>query len=199
MSYRLVYSPFLASSSVMWLLNTKTGILRHFYHPQDVPGGYAILSHAWGPAEDTFQCVKEAEKKCEMNSTCNTNSSSETSTWNGRNLVEGVIQMQETIRKLESTVSTLSSRLDQLKLGSQPRNVVAGHRDIQDPPNRVNNSSHSDMGTTSTSVCRPIIPRDLLSEKTRRFLVQAEQAGSHRALQVASSRADESCRDYKAT
>ena len=46
----------------MWLLNTKTAILQKFGRPEDVPGGYAILSHVWGEDkdEDTFQAVRDA-------------------------------------------------------------------------------------------------------------------------------------------
>lgn len=39
----------------MWLLDTKQGALKYFDSPEDVPGGYAILSHVWGAAEDHFQ------------------------------------------------------------------------------------------------------------------------------------------------
>ena len=51
----------------MWLLNTKTGRLKFFNRPEDVPGGYAILSHVWGDAseEDTFHKVQAAARKCD--------------------------------------------------------------------------------------------------------------------------------------
>ena len=43
----------------MWLHNTATLELRYFNSPEDVPGGYAILSHVWDPAgEQTFQEVQ---------------------------------------------------------------------------------------------------------------------------------------------
>ncbi|KAH9936792.1 HET-domain-containing protein [Epithele typhae] len=42
----------------MWLLGTARANLVFFPQPEDVPGGYAILSHTWGEEEDTFQKVK---------------------------------------------------------------------------------------------------------------------------------------------
>ncbi|KAH9939346.1 heterokaryon incompatibility protein-domain-containing protein, partial [Epithele typhae] len=40
----------------MWLLGTARANLVFFPRPEDVPKpGYAILSHTWGPKEDTFQ------------------------------------------------------------------------------------------------------------------------------------------------
>ena len=49
----------------MWLLNTKTAHLQFFSGPEDVPGGYAILSHVWGDAfeEDSFQKVQDAARQ----------------------------------------------------------------------------------------------------------------------------------------
>ena len=42
--------------SRMWLHNTKTLKLHYFETPEDVPWGYAILSHVWDKAgEQTFQ------------------------------------------------------------------------------------------------------------------------------------------------
>ncbi|KAH9918569.1 HET-domain-containing protein [Epithele typhae] len=44
----------------MWLLHTATAHLRCFNSPEEVPGGYAILSHVWDSPdqEDTFQSVR---------------------------------------------------------------------------------------------------------------------------------------------
>ena len=40
----------------MWLHNTTTLELRYFNGPEDVPGGYAILSHVWDKVgEQSFQ------------------------------------------------------------------------------------------------------------------------------------------------
>ncbi|KAH9936733.1 HET-domain-containing protein [Epithele typhae] len=39
----------------MWLLGTARANLVFFPQPEDVPGGYVILSHTWGEKEDTFQ------------------------------------------------------------------------------------------------------------------------------------------------
>ena len=40
----------------MWPHNTASLELRHFNTPEEVPGGYAILSHVWDAAgEQNFQ------------------------------------------------------------------------------------------------------------------------------------------------
>ncbi|KAI1791159.1 HET-domain-containing protein [Ganoderma leucocontextum] len=39
----------------MWLLNTDNAVLQYFASPEDVPGGYAIISHIWDAEEDNFQ------------------------------------------------------------------------------------------------------------------------------------------------
>ncbi|KAH9914372.1 HET-domain-containing protein [Epithele typhae] len=51
----------------MWLLCTRTAELKSFARPEDVPGGYAILSHVWEPPgkEDTFQRILDLEKQAE--------------------------------------------------------------------------------------------------------------------------------------
>ena len=42
----------------MWLLSTDRAELHSFAAPEDVPGGYAILSHVWDAEEMSFQDVK---------------------------------------------------------------------------------------------------------------------------------------------
>ena len=42
----------------MWLLNTSTLELKWFSCPEDVPGGYAILSHVWDSIEMTYQDLR---------------------------------------------------------------------------------------------------------------------------------------------
>ena len=42
----------------MWLLETETGELTWFNSPDEVPSGYAILSHVWGPSEQSFQDIQ---------------------------------------------------------------------------------------------------------------------------------------------
>ena len=48
----------------MWLLNTSSTELKFFARPEDVPGGYAILSHVWDlpEYEDTFQRAQESSR-----------------------------------------------------------------------------------------------------------------------------------------
>ena len=41
----------------MWLLNTVTRKLHYFNSEEEVPGGYAILSHTWGDGEVSFDEV----------------------------------------------------------------------------------------------------------------------------------------------
>ena len=52
----------------MWLLSTDRAELHYFNSPEDVPSGYAILSHVWDtspyPPEQTFQDVKAVQKRC---------------------------------------------------------------------------------------------------------------------------------------
>ncbi|KAH9918558.1 HET-domain-containing protein [Epithele typhae] len=42
----------------MWLLGTARANLVFFPQPEDVPGGYAILSHTWRGEEDSFQKLR---------------------------------------------------------------------------------------------------------------------------------------------
>ncbi|KAH9920850.1 heterokaryon incompatibility protein-domain-containing protein [Epithele typhae] len=42
----------------MWLLRADDAALVRFNSPEDVPEGYAILSHVWGDQEDSFQQVQ---------------------------------------------------------------------------------------------------------------------------------------------
>ncbi|KAM5543070.1 hypothetical protein V8D89_003454 [Ganoderma adspersum] len=46
----------------MWLLSTTRAELHFFSAPDEVPGGYAILSHTWGHHEQSFQ---ETQALCE--------------------------------------------------------------------------------------------------------------------------------------
>ncbi|KAH9858581.1 heterokaryon incompatibility protein-domain-containing protein [Lenzites betulinus] len=43
----------------MWLLSTKRLELVFFNRPDQVPGGYAILSHVWQKSEQSFQDIKK--------------------------------------------------------------------------------------------------------------------------------------------
>ena len=49
----------------MWLLNTSTAEQKFFADPNDVPGGYAILSHVWDSEEDNFKSVRKAVEKAQ--------------------------------------------------------------------------------------------------------------------------------------
>ena len=42
----------------MWLLNTATKKLQYFNSGEEVPGGYAILSHTWGDEEVSFDEIQ---------------------------------------------------------------------------------------------------------------------------------------------
>ena len=60
----------------MWLLNTANARLSHFNAPEDVPGGYAILSHVWGNHELTFKEINDIYAECKA-STASSNTSGE--------------------------------------------------------------------------------------------------------------------------
>ena len=48
----------------MRLLSTDRTELHFFASPEDVPGGYAILSHVWDEREDTFQDIEALRVEC---------------------------------------------------------------------------------------------------------------------------------------
>ena len=53
----------------MWLLNTARAELRYFDGPEDVPGGYAILSHVWQGNEQSFRDVQDLQHRCAQTDT----------------------------------------------------------------------------------------------------------------------------------
>ncbi|TBU62302.1 heterokaryon incompatibility protein-domain-containing protein [Dichomitus squalens] len=55
---------------LMWLLDTRTAQLHHFNSPEDVPGGYAILSHVWDEKEQSFQNL---QRLCQLSAEIGTN------------------------------------------------------------------------------------------------------------------------------
>ena len=48
----------------MWLLSTDHAELRSFFFQKAAPQKYAILSHCWGPLEESFQDVRVLEQLC---------------------------------------------------------------------------------------------------------------------------------------
>ncbi|KAI0740640.1 heterokaryon incompatibility protein-domain-containing protein [Earliella scabrosa] len=48
----------------MWLLSTNRAELHNFKDHEAVDGGYAILSHTWGPNEQTFQEIQVLCEQC---------------------------------------------------------------------------------------------------------------------------------------
>ncbi|KAM5538736.1 hypothetical protein V8D89_007458 [Ganoderma adspersum] len=46
----------------MWLLSTDRAQLHYFASPENIPGGYAILSHVWGQEEQSFQDLLALQK-----------------------------------------------------------------------------------------------------------------------------------------
>ncbi|PIL26915.1 hypothetical protein GSI_10053 [Ganoderma sinense ZZ0214-1] len=48
----------------MWLLSSSRAELHFFPSPESVPEGYAILSHVWGPDEQSFQSIQALQKSC---------------------------------------------------------------------------------------------------------------------------------------
>ena len=53
----------------MWLLSTDRAELHSFASPEQVPDGYAILSHVWDAKEQSFQDLQSIRKKCARNLT----------------------------------------------------------------------------------------------------------------------------------
>ena len=162
--------------ATMWLLNTKTARLKFFNQPENIPGGYAILSHVWGEAseEDTFQKVQEAARKCDE----------DRKHARSRMSVDEIIARQEErIDRLEQIVMSLSTRLEQLLSGmptpsegarpSLSTKMIPPHWRASDPrPAAVVQGAHQhDVHLPVTN------PRELLSPKIRSFLEQAEARG----------------------
>ena len=53
--------------STMWLLSTDRAELHYFPSPEQVPDGYAALSHVWDKeGEQTFQEIREIERVCKQ-------------------------------------------------------------------------------------------------------------------------------------
>ncbi|TBU31558.1 heterokaryon incompatibility protein-domain-containing protein [Dichomitus squalens] len=53
----------------MWLLSTERAELRYFSDPEQVPEGYAILSHVWDAKEASFQDLEELRQTCAITGT----------------------------------------------------------------------------------------------------------------------------------
>ena len=49
----------------MWLLSTDRAELHYYVSPEEVPDGYAILSHVWDKKEHTFQEINALRTRCE--------------------------------------------------------------------------------------------------------------------------------------
>ncbi|KAI0762946.1 heterokaryon incompatibility protein-domain-containing protein [Fomes fomentarius] len=57
----------LAELLLMRLINTTTFRLKSFPSPEDVPGGYVILSHCWEDEEQSFQHLERINEQCADN------------------------------------------------------------------------------------------------------------------------------------
>ena len=51
--------------SKMWLLSTDRAELHSFNSPEQIPGGYAILSHVWDKNEQSFQELRALQATCQ--------------------------------------------------------------------------------------------------------------------------------------
>ncbi|KAI0712865.1 heterokaryon incompatibility protein-domain-containing protein [Cerioporus squamosus] len=60
---------FLQTSEPMWLLSTDRAELHWFPSPEEVPDGFATLSHVWDKTEQSFQDVRRIQKRCAKNGT----------------------------------------------------------------------------------------------------------------------------------
>lgn len=164
----------------MWLLNTKTGVLCEFNRPEDVPGGYAILSHVWGSPEeeDTFQSVHDVKRGCERNEgrSQKFSFSNPSNPFNQNSEMSDIVgELRVTVRELKSLVSALAKRVERLESGPQPPEA---HNTFQDVPWIPDGSDSMDVDSVSAHTdVLSTIPRDRLSPKICRFLIQAEQDG----------------------
>ena len=184
MPFPLSSSSSLSLSRTMWLLNSKTAVLHQFNAPEDVPGGYAILSHVWGKPEeeDTFQSVKAVAKTCEENAArARTKSASVASPGplTASNLLDVVAELQETIQQQAQILSTLSARMEQLESGSQPYVPASETQDASEAAPPVSRSSMSKPVVPTSTSLSSAAPRDskLIPPKIREFLIKAEQDG----------------------
>ena len=145
----------------MWLLNTATGRLTFFSDPEDVLGGYAILSHVWGKAseEDTFQKVQEAARKCNEDTE---HAGSETSCTSVEEDIARQRLQKDHLDQLRRRFEALLTRREQL-LSGEPM------------PSEETRPSKSTAVMPSGAMVGG--PRDLLSSKIRNFLRQAEARG----------------------
>ncbi|KAH9940409.1 HET-domain-containing protein [Epithele typhae] len=77
----------------MWLLSTDRAHIHFFPRPEDVPGGYAILSHVWlTEGEDTFQSVRGHRDLSKSNSEPPKSSSPPINVTNPRDLVSAKVR-----------------------------------------------------------------------------------------------------------
>ena len=165
----------------MWLLNTNTGALRHFQSPEDVPGGYAILSHVWGrpEEEDTFQSVQAAAKTCEEDASLSRTQNASSAGPETSNVMDAVIELQIMVRRQEAILSAVLARLDQLESKSRNHANSPEFNNIPvalDPHALLSGPVATSSYETYTA---PVLrtPRDHLSPKIQSFLKHAEEQG----------------------
>ena len=164
----------------MWFLNAHTAELKFFSGPDHVPGGYTILSHVWGKAEeeDTFQKVKEAYDECQRGSrkivdaTLSHNVSGDPR--------DGVISsLSADVKVLVAQVHNLTTRLQELVAALQQRDPTLASlllsETVHNHPTQCDAPTNSNADIVTASL--PKNARDCLSEKIRRFLIQSEQDG----------------------
>ena len=150
----------------MWLLSTHTAELKFFASPDDVPGGYAILSHVWGrpEEEDTFQKLQAAMDRCrkEAGGATDNRPGTPSNTHSGCTPPLSA-QVQSLTSRLQELVCVLQSRLPAL------RNVLSSLPTA---------SSHLPVSPTQPSAPHVSTnPRDFVSVKIRNFLLIAEEHG----------------------
>ena len=167
----------------MWLLSTKTAVLRYFNRPEDVPGGYAILSHVWGKPEDedTFQSVRAAAKTCEENASTRNFSPAGSSLPPTGSLADVVAELRETVQRQEEMLLALSEKMRKFESRRWPNTPMQESSDqpAADLAQAVARAPSSEDVAHTSADKFPITPRhsDLISLKIRKFLAQAEQDG----------------------
>ena len=158
----------------MWLLNTHTAELKFFVGPDDVPGGYAILSHVWGKAEeeDTFQSVQSAFQDLQRRA----GRFADQATTSQQTQNDAPSPLLDRLGRLEHRVDRLAVLLHQgllvtLQMRGQDTATTPGLSLGATTPGAPITPVHA------TPLTPPAGARDQLSRKVRSFLIKAEEHG----------------------
>ena len=177
----------------MWLLNTHTAELKFFAGPDDVPGGYATLSHVWGnptrdengvlvgktpDEEDTFQKVRSVFEECQRSAQSSANAAGSQGP-PGKAPGHTISSLSAQVDDLAAQVRDLTTQLQGLISAFQKhdpaiRTLLTTDRKRNPIPRRPDGSANSDSHIDTSP---PPNARSHLSQKICNFLVKAEEHG----------------------